>query len=200
MQSITLTTRIIETRAMQTPSRLLWAAACSEVSRARALAEQIQGTVYADLRPDPSKLPFAALTTGACEDLSEVSTYADLGLYLVCERTIKAGCANVFGLFPMIAHPELTHRAADDHWRDKHGPLALEQHAYMTEYLQLSVVETRHGPNFDGFALCGFDNEVDLRERFFSEPNGAQIIAADVAKFADTQRSPRRLIAVPTRF
>ena len=37
----------------------------------------------------------------------------------------KAGSANIFGLFPMIANPALSHKQADTHWRDNHAPLAL---------------------------------------------------------------------------
>ena len=70
----------------------------------------------------------------------------------------------------------------------------------MTEYLQLNVLDTLSGIAFDGIALCGFDSEEDLRQRFFSEPNGPEIIAADIQRFADTKRSPRRLIAAVERY
>ena len=185
---------------MTYPSRMLWAAACSQLTAAEQLAAQIQGTMYADHRDDPSVLPFAALVTGVCDDPARISGYADAGLYVICERTIKPGSANIFGLFPMISNPALTHEQADAHWRDSHAPLALHHHAYMTEYLQLSVVHTINGPAYDGFALCGFDNIEDLKERFFSEPDSTQVIAEDVAKFADPAKTPRRLLAKPHYF
>ena len=95
-------------------------------------------------------------------------------------------------------HPELTHLEADRHWRDRHAPLALRHHVAMTRYTQLSVVHRIHGPTWDGFALCGFDTLRDLRERFFSGSEGRVAIRRDIATFADTERSPRRLIAIET--
>jgi hypothetical protein len=56
------------------------------------------------------------------------------------------------------------------------------------------------GEPFDGFALCAFNTEEDLRERFFTTPESVEIIQNDVAKFADTQRSGRRLIATTQSF
>jgi hypothetical protein len=64
----------------------------------------------------------------------------------------------------------------------------------MSHYTQLSVVHRLHGPEWDGFALCGFDSMDDLRERFFDGPQGRIAIREDVARFADTRSSPRRLI------
>ncbi len=176
---------------------LLWAAACSSVSRAETLNQSLGGTVYADHRADTSKLPFAALVTGVTDNLDLLKDAADVGLYIVCARTIKAGSAKIYGLSPMLAHPQLNHKQADDHWRDTHAPLALTHHAYMTHYVQLSVVHTLSGRPFDGFALCGFATLEDLRERFFSEPDSREVILADINTFADTQRSPRRLLATP---
>lgn len=181
-------------------SQLLWAAACSTAQQAQELGEHLGGSTYADQRDDTSALPFAALTTGVSDDMELLMEYADIGLYVICERTIKPGSANIFGLFPMLAHPSLTHKLADAHWRDKHAPLALQHHAFMTHYLQLSVVHTVRGTPYDGFALCGFDTLEDLRERFFSEPDSRQVIADDIAQFADTANSPRRLLAVPEYF
>jgi len=52
----------------------------------------------------------------------------------------------------------------------------------------------------DGFALCGFETIEDLRERFYSRPDGPEVIAADVKNFADLKNSPGRLIATEQRF
>ena len=52
----------------------------------------------------------------------------------------------------------------------------------------------------DGFAICAFQDIEQLRNRFFSTEDGPRIIAADIANFADTERSPRRLVAAETRF
>ena len=64
----------------------------------------------------------------------------------------------------------------------------------MSHYTQLSVVHTIDGFPYDGFALCGFENLEDCKTRFFAGPEGQQIIRDDVASFADTRTSPRRLL------
>ena len=166
----------------------------------RALAEQFGGTVYGDEREGREGLPFRALATLVTESLEAADAAADVGLYLVLRRVIKAGPPAVVALFPMVRNPGLTHAEADAHWRDAHAPLALEHHAHMTSYSQLSIVHRFKGPELDGFALCGFQSEKDLRERFYTTEESVAIIAADTARFADHRRSPRRLIAVEQRF
>ena len=104
------------------------------------------------------------------------------------------------GLFALVRRSELSHREADAHWRDIHAPLALEHHRHMTHYTQLSVVQRLSGAAIDGFAVCGFDSLDDLRDRFFSEPDSRAVITSDIRLFADTKRSPRRLIATETRY
>jgi len=99
-----------------------------------------------------------------------------------------------------VHFPEITHQQADAHWRDVHAPLALEHHGFMSHYTQLSVVHTLSGLPLDGFALCGFETIEDLRERFYSRPDGPEVIAADVKNFADLKNSPGRLIATEQRF
>jgi len=175
------------------------AVASTDVEAARVQAERLGGTLYADDR-DLAELPFRALATLVTDDLDTIAPVADIGLYLVCRRTIKAGPAQVLGLFPLVHHPDLSHRDADAHWRDVHAPLALEHHGFMTHYTQLSVVHTLAGMPLGGFALCGFATLEDLRERFYSRPDSRVVIAADVQTFADTRRSPRRLIVSQTRY
>lgn len=176
------------------------AAACTDRDAAAAVAKDIGGNLYADRRDDPSKLPFGALVTGVTDDISHLQDVADVGLYLICRRVIKPGAAQVYGLFPLLHHPQKSHQQTDAHWRDVHGPLALEHHAFMSHYVQLSVVRTLSGEAFDGFALCGFENMEDFRDRFFTTEASRDVIAADIQNFADTKRSPRRLIATPTHY
>ena len=176
------------------------AAATTDLQGARQLAATSGGTLYLDERPDWQHLPFRGLLVVGIEDAEAIRSIGDVGTYRLEQRVIKPGQAQVFGLFPMVRAPSLTHEQADAHWRDVHGPLALEHHGFMTHYLQLSVVEVLSGLPLDGFALCGFTSEADLRERFYSTEDGPAAIAADVARFSDLKRSPRRLIAVPERF
>ncbi len=180
-----------------TAPNLYCAVASHDRARLTSLTAEHQGRLFVDERPDTSRLPFAALAVVASDNLQTLEDAADVGLYLVCERVIKPGTAAIYGLFPMLAHPDLGHAKSDAHWRDTHAPLALKHHAYMTQYSQLSVLKTLQGEPFDGFALCGFDSLTDLKERFFSEADSRAVIEADIQKFADVKRSPRRLIATP---
>jgi hypothetical protein len=178
------------------PDDRLELAICSnDLARARRVAGALGGTLYWDSREAHSHLPFRALVTCVTDALPELHSAADVGLYLVCRRVIKPGTPRAVGVFPMVRHPALTHEQADEHWREQHAPLTFEHHADMTHYSQLSVLHCFRGPGFDGIALCGFDSEAALRENFYTHPYSADVIAADVSKFADTKRSPRRLVA-----
>lgn len=176
------------------------AAASTDIERTRELARTLGGTLYVDAREDHQQLPFRALVTVTTDDLTPVAALADVGLYVICRRLIKPGTPAVIGLFPLVHHPDLTHADADAHWRDRHAPLALEHHAFMTHYTQLSVVHRIAGLDLDGFALCGFASIDDLRNKFYTRDASRAVIADDVQRFADTRRSPRRLIAEETRY
>jgi uncharacterized protein (TIGR02118 family) len=177
------------------------AAASNDVERARALARSLRCTAMIDERADAGGLPFRALVTAVTDDAEALFQAADVGAYLVCRRVMRPRAVGtpllgVIALYPMVRHPSLDHGEADRYWRDRHAPLALKHHVGMSHYTQLSVVHRIHGPEWDGFALCGFDSLDDLRERFFDGPEGRIAIREDVARFADPARSPRRLIVV----
>lgn len=175
------------------------AAATTDLDAARQLVSRSGGTLYADERTNWQHLPFRGLVTMVSDQPDTLEAIGDVGVYLVYRRLKKAGEASVLGLFPMVRAPGLSHQEADAHWRDVHGPLALTHHGFMTHYTQLSVVKNLSGLPLDGFALCGFASEGDLRERFYSTEDGPAVIAADVAKFSDLKRSPRRLIVSEER-
>ncbi len=181
--------------------RLLEFAVCSnDPLRARRLGAALGGTLYLDPREPYAHLPFRALLTCAADDLPELEEAADVGLYLVCRRVIKPGTPAIVGVFPLVRRQDLSHEQADGHWRDRHAPLTFDHHAAMSHYSQLSVVHRFRGPELDGIALCGFVCEADLRERFYTRPDSAEVIAADIRRFADTKRSPRRLVATVEHF
>ena len=173
----------MQKHAKKYSQQLEFAACTNNLDAARAAASALGGTMYCDPREEFSHLPFRALTTCVTDDLTQLQPAADIGLYAVCRRIIKPGEPKFVGLFPLVHHPKLTHTQADAHWRD-----------------QLSVVHRLSGPEIDGFALCGFDSLEDLRERFYTLPDSAKVIAADIQKFADTKKSPRRLIATVETF
>ena len=183
-------------------------AAFSDAARAREVAQSAQATLLIDEREDTAHLPFAALVYGVTDDLTVFTKAADVGAYLICNRVIKSRSGGpeagrlpgVVGVFTLVAHPEMGHATSDAHWRDKHAPLALKVHVAMSNYRQFSIVHCFHGPQWDGFALCGFDSLADLRDKFFDTPEGEVAIAKDVARFADGRKSPRRIIATEIRF
>ena len=94
----------------------------------------------------------------------------------------------------MVASPQIGPKAADKHWLEHHGPLALEVHSAMTHYYQLTVMHRFTGADWNGLALCCFESEYDLRNKFYNSAEGKQRVAEDVRKFADTQNSPRRVV------
>jgi len=176
----------------------------SDREQADACALAHNGITLTSISDRTSHLPFAALVLAVTDEISNFEASADLGCYLVTERTIKHRPIReltqdtqpgVIGVFTMLANPTLGAIASDKHWRENHAPLALKIHGAMTHYYQLSVQYTFHGPEFNGFAFCCFASEHDLRQRFFNSPEGERAITEDVAKFADTRRSPRRVIA-----
>ncbi|MCP5026614.1 MAG: EthD domain-containing protein [Actinomycetia bacterium] len=173
---------------------------------ARAVAREVGGVALIDDRADV-ELAFHTLVRATTDDPDLLAPAAEVGTWVTYQRVMRARAGvpspdeAVVALFPMVRHPDLTHRQADDHWRHIHAPLALELHPGMSHYTQLSVVHTIHGFAYDGFALCGFESLQDCKTRFFAGPEGQQIIGDDVASFADTRNSPRRLLtrSVSTR-
>ncbi len=186
---------------------MLLVGAFSSVENATQIARDLHGTVVADEREDTAHLPFAALAWGDTDDLPGFLEAADVGAWLVNARTIRlrpttesGRLDGVIGVYPMIKKPGLSHADSDAHWRDNHAPLALEIHILMHHYRQLAIQHRFHGLELDGIALCGMPSERDARENFFNNAAGRRAIMADIARFADTNRSPRRLIAVETVF
>lgn len=184
----------------------LWlAGAFSHKAAAHEAARSLNGHLLTANSNDTGHLPFAALVLCATDDIKGLQSSADVGCYLVTERTIRnlsikdlddTTKPGVAGIFTMVAHPDIGPDASDAHWRDNHAPLALEIHEAMTHYYQLSVQHCFSGPdNWNGFALCCFATEDDLRHKFFNSPEGERRINEDVMKFADVRKSPRRVIS-----
>ncbi len=180
--------------------RLEYAITSNEPEALRQATQALNGTFYIDDREKWQHLPFRALATVVSDDVEQLEALADVGLAVVCRRLIKDGVAESIGMFPMVRHTELTHAESDAHWRDKHAPLALTHHCHMTHYTQLSVTHTLYGPTYDGFALCGFGSEDDLRNRFYTTKDSIKVINDDVHKFATPKASPPRLIVKETRY
>lgn len=171
------------------------AAMTTDIDGARRLAQELGGRLYCDARENWQKLPFRALLTATTDDITAMERIADVGLSLICRRTVKDGPKSHIGLFPVVRKPSLSHQQADAHWRDVHAPLALVHHAAMSFYHQCSVVHHLSGAQFDGFAMCGFESHDDFRNNFYSTPESVKIISDDVALWAAIKQAPNRLIA-----
>jgi len=174
---------------------------------AAEVAANLGGISYLADPDDPRELPFRAMVRAMTSDLDALASAAGTGLYTIFSRTIKARpeavspgqpSTGVTGIFPLVHHPDLTHTQTDTHWRDTHAPLALAHHPGMWDYTQCSVLQTMAGPVYDGFAMVAFASMQDMKERFFANDEGRAIIHADVASFADTKASPRRVVATET--
>ena len=175
----------------------------NDPAAAAEAAASVGGVCYAADPDDRREFPFRTLVRAMTDDPGLLTSAATVGSYMAFSRVIRERpvgaepgepSPGVTAIFPMVHHPELTHAQGDSHWRDTHAPLALRHHPGMWDYTQLSVVATLNGPSYDGFALVSFASLTDLRERFFGDDHDRDVIRADVAKFADTERSPRRVI------
>lgn len=184
----------------------MFAALGSGGREALDVARSIKGTAYiaVDGQTEP---PFTALVLG--DDRSALEAVADVGLYRVQRRVMRHQrrfwpegdpTPGVTAAFGMVRHPDLAHADSDAHWRDVHAPLALRHHPGMWHYHQISIDEVLAGRAFDGVALCAFASEQDLKERFFFDRHDQDVIRADVASFADTVNSPRRVRMTEWRF
>jgi uncharacterized protein (TIGR02118 family) len=112
------------------------------------------------------------------------------GAYRVEERCLKEGAGRVFLVAPIVRAAALSPEALDAHWRDVHGPLALQHHVGMCEYRQLVVLErlSPDAPAFDGLSLLGFPDEDALARRMFDSEEGARALGRDVRCFLDGAR------------
>jgi len=171
----------------------------TDVAAAEALASRVNGLAYRNHPSEKDARPYSAMVRVATDDIEAVRAISDVGLYLCFSREIKAPAKaptpeRSIATFGLVRNPALTHRECDDHWRDNHGPLALEMHSAMCDYHQLSVVETLHGQPLDGIAMCAFETRQDLSEKFFNDDDARAAIIADVMIFSDASASPPRVV------
>ena len=171
----------------------------TDVDAAQAVAARHGGLMYRNHASEKDTRPYSAMVRVATDDIEAVRAVSDVGLYVCFSRIIKQLQGDMpaersIATFGLVRNPELTHRQCDDHWRDNHGPLALEMHRAMCDYTQLSVVETLHGQPLDGIAMCAFSTREDLSTKFFNDDDAKAAIIADVAIFSDPKASPPRVV------
>ena len=176
----------------------------TDIEAAAALAERYDGSMYANHRSERDSRPYSSMVRVVTDDVESVRAVSDVGLYVCFSREIRAQVGQPttersIATFGLVRNVDLTHRQCDDHWRHNHGPLALQMHAAMCDYLQLSVIATLHGQPLDGIAMCAFSSRDDLRNKFFNDDAAKAAIIADVAIFSDPGRSPARVVLQQTR-
>lgn len=173
----------------------------TDARAAADVARELGGTSYHPHPGEKGDGPYAGLVRVVTDRIEPLAAVADVGLYTVAARTIKAPAGppppeRVVASFGLVHHPDLDHARSDAHWRDVHGPLALRCHAAMCDYTQLSILAVHHGLELDGIALCAFATRQDVSERFFNDDEARAEILADISSFADTRHSPRRVVLV----
>ena len=185
-------------------STLKIAAVFTDKAEAEKMANLSQSLMFEASAETTEHLPFSALVLGTSVILMDLKQRTDVGLYLVNERAVLNQPLSVLnqdmlpasvGIFPMVANAKIGAKASDRHWREQHAPIALEVHTAMTHYYQLAVMHRFSGADWNGLALCCFANEDDLRNKFYDSSEGKRRVAEDIAKFADTKNSPRRVVA-----
>ena len=164
------------------------------------VAAAVGGVAYVANDSTHEKAPFRSIVRAVVSDPDQLKPAADVATHLVFSRQIKehdvtwergTPTPGVSACFGLVHNENMTHLQTDTHWRDIHAPLALEHHAAMWDYVQLSVVRTLEGPPLDGIAVCSFPTLEDHDERFFNDAESQKIINADVSTFANVRSSPR---------
>lgn len=98
--------------------------------------------------------------------------------------------------FKMIAflhrRPDLTQEAFSQHWRERHGPLAVARQPGFWHYVQNHLVRqlTDASPDWDGFGEIHYRTVEDALTRSYDSEEAQQLIWEDVARFLAYDRSP----------
>lgn len=171
----------------------------SDADAAASVVERLGGMAYRNHPTERDTRPYSSMIRVATDDVEAVRAVSDVGMYVCFSRVIKAPTVEPtnersIATFGLVRNPAMTHRQCDDHWRDNHGPLALQMHLAMCDYSQLAVVQTVHGQELDGVAMCAFSNRSDLSEKFFNDDDAKRAIIKDVSLFSDAAASPPRVV------
>jgi len=85
----------------------------------------------------------------------------------------------------------VTHDGYSEHWRRRHGPLALEHQPGFWHYVQNHVVDwlTDTTPRYDGIGELHFRTLDDVQAGMFDSVEGEQLIYEDTERFMDHSRS-----------
>jgi hypothetical protein len=81
--------------------------------------------------------------------------------------------------------PDLTPEAFSEHWRNGHGPLALERQPGFWRYVQNHLLErlTDNTLGVDGIGQIHYRTVDDVLNRTFDSPEGYRLITEDMQRF-----------------
>lgn len=81
--------------------------------------------------------------------------------------------------------PDLSPAAYREHWRERHGPLALAHQPGFWHYVQNHVVSrlTDHTPDFDGIGELHFRSADAVQDGMFDSEEGERLIWEDTERF-----------------
>ena len=83
--------------------------------------------------------------------------------------------------------PDLSHDAYSEHWRERHGPLALAHQPGFWHYVQNHVRErlTDSTPDYDGVGELHFRSAPEVETGMFDTEEGQRLIWEDTERFTD---------------
>jgi uncharacterized protein (TIGR02118 family) len=120
------------------------------------------------------------------------------------ERTWPAGAASpgVKIVCFVRRRTDLARSAYSEHWRERHGPLALAHQPGFWHYVQNHVVGhlTGHTPDFDGIGELHFRSAEAVHDGMFDSEEGMRLIWEDTDRFMNHDGSttlPAREHLVP---
>lgn len=103
------------------------------------------------------------------------------------ERTWPAGAASpgVKIVCLVRRRPDLSPAAYSEHWRERHGPLALAHQPGFWHYVQNHVVSrlTDDTPDFDGIGELHFRTADAVQDGMFDSEEGMRLIWEDTERF-----------------
>lgn len=93
--------------------------------------------------------------------------------------------------------PDLTRNEYSAHWRDRHGPLALQHQPGFWRYVQNHIIErlTDDSPDFDGIGELHFRRAEDVHTGMFDSDEGMRLIMEDTERFL----TPEGSTTLPTK-
>jgi uncharacterized protein (TIGR02118 family) len=110
------------------------------------------------------------------------------------DRTWPSGTQSPgFKMIPFLhRRADLTQEAFSQHWRERHGPLAVARQPGFWHYVQNHLVErlSDASPDWDGFGEIHYRTLEDALTRSYDSEEAQQLIWDDVARFLAYDRSP----------